>query len=197
MVGQQKVGSHDDGRQHIVEVVRDAAGKLADRLHLLALRHLAFQRLLLGRIDRIDDRRLLCALALATIGHRVDIEADVALFVVGQTVSIGSMSAWPARAFSSAAAKAGRSRSWMTVIEADMAVDRIAVDNRREQRKERRIGAQDAAALVDAGDRHRRGIEEAREAYSEALRSAEESSPCVRFSTTVRVGPLAAPPGWR
>ena len=58
VVGQQQVGRHDDGGQHVVEVVRDAAGKLADRLHLLALRHLAFQRLLLGGFDGIDDRRL-------------------------------------------------------------------------------------------------------------------------------------------
>ena len=32
----------DDDRQHVVEVVRDAAGKLPDRLHLLDLQHLGF-----------------------------------------------------------------------------------------------------------------------------------------------------------
>ena len=37
VVGEQEVGEADDRRQHIVEVVRDAAGELADRLHLLAL----------------------------------------------------------------------------------------------------------------------------------------------------------------
>ena len=35
MVGEQKIGEADDRRQHIVEIVRDAAGKLAYGLHLL------------------------------------------------------------------------------------------------------------------------------------------------------------------
>ena len=34
---QQEVIRHHDGGQHVVEIVRDAAGKLADRLHLLAI----------------------------------------------------------------------------------------------------------------------------------------------------------------
>ena len=84
MVGQQQVRRHDDGGQHVVEVVRDAAGKLPDRLHLLALRHLAFERLLLGRLDGVDDGRLLGALAAGAVGDRVDVEADVALLVAGQ-----------------------------------------------------------------------------------------------------------------
>ena len=67
---EQQVGRHDDGGQHVVEVVRDAAGKLADRLHLLALRHLALERLLLGRLDGIDDRRLFGALAAGAVGDR-------------------------------------------------------------------------------------------------------------------------------
>ncbi len=61
VVGEQQVRRHDDGGQHVVEVVRDAAGELADRLHLLALRHLAFERLLLGGVDGVDDRRFLGA----------------------------------------------------------------------------------------------------------------------------------------
>ena len=45
---QQMVGGQKDRRQHVVEVMRDAAGKRADRIHLLRLRHLGFQRLLLA-----------------------------------------------------------------------------------------------------------------------------------------------------
>ena len=52
---QQQVGEADDGGQHVVEVVRDAAGELADRLHLLALREFQLQRLLLGGVDDIED----------------------------------------------------------------------------------------------------------------------------------------------
>ncbi len=59
VVGQKQVRRHDDGGQHIVEIVRDAAGELSHRLHLLALRHLRLERLLLRRLDRIDDRGLL------------------------------------------------------------------------------------------------------------------------------------------
>ena len=38
VIGEQEIGIADDRGQHIVEVMRDAAGELADRLHLLALR---------------------------------------------------------------------------------------------------------------------------------------------------------------
>ncbi len=49
------VGGQQDGRQHVVEVVRDATGQRADRVHLLGLRHLGFERLLLGDLDGVDD----------------------------------------------------------------------------------------------------------------------------------------------
>ncbi len=76
VVGEQQIGEADDGGQHVVEVVRDAAGELADGLHLLALRELLLQRALLGDVEGIDDHRLLAAGAL---GHRVDEEARAAL----------------------------------------------------------------------------------------------------------------------
>ena len=43
VVGEQEVGEADDRLQHVVEVVRDAAGELADRLHLLGLRELRLE----------------------------------------------------------------------------------------------------------------------------------------------------------
>ncbi len=66
---QQEVGRHHDGAEQIVEVVRDAAGEPADRLHLLLLRDLVFERALLGGVERVDDRRLLVALLLLDRGH--------------------------------------------------------------------------------------------------------------------------------
>ena len=42
-----EVDAADDDRQHVVEVVRDAAGQLADRFHLLDLAQLRFRRLAL------------------------------------------------------------------------------------------------------------------------------------------------------
>ena len=58
MHGEQHVGEAEDRRQHVVEVVRDAARELADDLHLLALREAGFERLLLGRVDDVEDGRL-------------------------------------------------------------------------------------------------------------------------------------------
>ena len=61
---EQEVGRHHDGGQHVVEIVRDPAGELAHRLHLLRLGELRFERALLGGLDRVDDRRLAVALVL-------------------------------------------------------------------------------------------------------------------------------------
>jgi hypothetical protein len=50
----QHVELHEDGGQQVVEVVRHAAGQLADGLHLLALGELQLDLLLLG--ERRPDR---------------------------------------------------------------------------------------------------------------------------------------------
>ncbi len=52
-----KVHGADDDGQHVVEIVRDAAGKLADRLHLLHLADLRFS--LLARLDFPGERDVL------------------------------------------------------------------------------------------------------------------------------------------
>jgi hypothetical protein len=52
----KRLQSADDGGKYIVEVVRYAAGKLADRLHLLALRQLHFECPVFRGFHRIDDR---------------------------------------------------------------------------------------------------------------------------------------------
>ena len=64
VLGEQQIGEADDGGQHIVEVMRDAAGQLADRLHLLALRQLHFERLVLGLVEGKDDE------AASSLGRR-------------------------------------------------------------------------------------------------------------------------------
>ena len=69
---QQQIGEADDGGQHVVEIVRDAAGELAHRLHLVALRELELQRLLLGGIDGIEHG----AFARARVrAERADVDA--------------------------------------------------------------------------------------------------------------------------
>ena len=78
MVHQQEVGEADDRRQHVVEVVRDAAGELADRLHLLPLRDLHLERALLGDVDGVGDGRLAFAGGLLD-GAQIDPAAAVAV----------------------------------------------------------------------------------------------------------------------
>ena len=51
-----KVEPADDDRQQIVEVVRDAAGQLAERLHLLALAKLLLRGLQLGDVARFEQQ---------------------------------------------------------------------------------------------------------------------------------------------
>ena len=82
-----KVDAADDDREHVVEVVRDAAGQLADGFHLLDLAKLRLGRLALGcfGLQRlVGFPQLLRALA-----HR-DLEHFGALAT--------SSSAWRARA---------------------------------------------------------------------------------------------------
>ena len=51
---QQEVREADDGREHVVEVVRDAAGELAHGLHLLALRELSLELALVSHVERVE-----------------------------------------------------------------------------------------------------------------------------------------------
>ena len=62
----------------------DSAGELANRLHLLALRHLCFECLLLGRLHGVDDCGFFRFLAFRTIGHGIHVEPDVPLLIIGK-----------------------------------------------------------------------------------------------------------------
>ena len=110
MIGQQQVGIADDGGQHVVEVVRDPAGELADRLHLLTLREVLLQRALLGRVEGEDGRAR--ALVACRIGRRRRKAGLTALAPAPSSeTSSGAISAWPFAAASSAARSAAWSRS--------------------------------------------------------------------------------------
>ena len=61
--------------------MRDAAGELADRLHLLPLRDLHLERALLGGVDRVGDGRLVVAVGLL---DRAEINPAAALAVAGK-----------------------------------------------------------------------------------------------------------------
>ncbi len=78
---EQEVGRHHDGGEHVVEVVGDAAGELADHLHLLGLVELALQHPLVGGLDGVDDGRLGIALRFL---HRSDVEPRPAFALAGE-----------------------------------------------------------------------------------------------------------------
>ena len=106
---EQEIGRHHDGGQHVVEIVRDAAGKLADQFHLLLLGKLVLQRALRRGLQRIDDGRFLVALVLLDRG---DVEAAEALVrSPASAASTGAMSPLPSAACRSRhRAPAGRAR---------------------------------------------------------------------------------------
>ena len=58
---EEKIRRHHDGRQHIVEIVGNAARELPDRIHLLLLLKAVLERPLRRRFQRIDD----CGFAVA------------------------------------------------------------------------------------------------------------------------------------
>ena len=161
VIGEQQVGIADDRRQHVVEVMRDAAGKLSDRLHLLRLRELLLQLALLRGVERIDHRAATARFLVgreeearrsdrragAVLEHRVD-RLDVALSLEsgddrglqrGAVALADAVEQWPAG---------------------------IALGGRRlegvgEEPGESGVGAAHASGVVERRDRHRRRIEEA------------------------------------
>ena len=156
---EQEIGRHHDGGQHIVEIVGDAAGELADQLHFLRLRDLGFELALRRGLERVDDGRFLVALGLFDRGdietaealarpgqHRID-RRDVGL--AGRRGTDGGFKRRPV-AFGDDGA--------------DRAILALGTPGAVEEPREQRIGADDAALLVDGGDRHRRVVEKPREA---------------------------------
>ena len=66
MAQQQEIAEADHRGQQVVEIVRDAAGELADRLHLLRLRELGLEVLLLGRVDEMQDQAAIAVSAASS-----------------------------------------------------------------------------------------------------------------------------------
>ncbi len=158
MVGEQQVGEADDGGEHVVEIVRDAAGELADRFHLLLLAHLMLQRPLLGDVDDVDDHHLAAAGAL---GHRIDEEAAGAQALAGKRRVDRRHHAGSFRGGGERGGEVG------LVLVGDEIGERAGGvrPDPRKHAQERRIGAPDAAVAVDRRDGDRRVVEEAGEAH--------------------------------
>ena len=138
--------------------MRDAAGELADGLHLLALREILLQRALLGGVEREDDGA--GGFARLRLGGR-DEEARGARGVADQGEIDGRDIG---RAF--ARRRYGGAQRGMVAID-DATVDRgpvVAIGRLQRgggEPGEGAIGAQDITGDVNRGDRHRRRIEDA------------------------------------
>ena len=157
---QQEIVGHHDGREHVVEVVGDAAGELADHLHLLRLVDLVLQRAALGGLEHVDDRGFGLALVLLDGGDEE--LAEPLLGAVQHHLDRRNVGL-PFRRL------IDRGDQQVPVALADGAEDRlrrrrIAADALR-QLGVARIGPDDRAAAVDGRDGHRRVVEEAHEAH--------------------------------
>ena len=156
----QQVGEADDGGQHVVEIVRDAAGELADRLHLLALRELRLERALLGRLQRVDDGGVLALIALQDGAHE---EAHAARRRVGEGgVDGGNVALARDRRVDRRRHRRAVGFLHQLAEPPPAPVDRPDL---AEEHDEAGVGERDAALPVDRGDRHRRVVEEAGEAH--------------------------------
>jgi hypothetical protein len=156
---QQQVAEADHRGQQVVEVVGDAAGELADRLHLLRLGELHLELLALGDVDEVGDpagalaRRLLapryieCGAALALLALEPHVERR-ALLAAGDDgvepfVDVGAI---------------------LLGDEFQELVADEAVDLAGDHGAEGGVAFLQAAVVVDEGDADRRLLEEALEA---------------------------------
>jgi len=91
MAHQEELGvTHDDGQQ-IVEIVRNATGELPDGLHFLRLRELGLERLLLGDVDKIEERAFVpCRGRTKSCAH--------ALMLAPERNSAVAVGDWPSQA---------------------------------------------------------------------------------------------------
>ena len=159
VVHQQEVGEADDRRQHVVEIMRDAAGELADRLHLLALRDLHLERTLLGRVDGVGDRRLALPFGLL---DGTEINAPAPLLVAREGNIDRLDQALPGNG---CVERLAQSLGAVGVGEARQRhlARRDAIDGTPEQPHESGVGGADGAFTVDRGDGDRGRVEQPRE----------------------------------
>ncbi len=156
MVHQQEVGEADDRRQHIVEVMRDAAGELADGLHLLPLRDLHLERALLGGVDRVGDGRFVVAAGLLDMA---EINLAAALAVAGK----GDVDRLDQALMAERRVDCAPERRMAFRLDQAFQTDLAAfVGGLAEQPHEGGIGRGDEALIVDRGDGDGGGMEQAR-----------------------------------
>jgi hypothetical protein len=148
VVHQQEVGEANDCRQHVIEIVRDAAGELADGLHLLALGNLHLERALLGGVDGVGDRRLTFALRPLN-GAQIDAAAPVLVALKGDVDRLDQALAGDGciERLAQGLGAIGVGEAWKRHL-----ARRHAIDGAAEQPHEGCVGGADDALAVDGGD---------------------------------------------
>ena len=163
---EQEIRRHHDGGEHIVEIVRDTAGQLSDRLHFLLLLNAVFERALRGRFERVNDRSFAVAVLFLDRQHE---EVRPAFCAAGERRFDRCNIALPLGGL------ADRRFEHRPVAPDDHRQDRavVAFEQTFKCAGKARIAACDPAGLVDSGDGHRRVLEEAHEThFGSALRIA-------------------------
>ena len=197
VVGEEKVRVADDRLQHVVEVVRDAAGELPDGLHLLRLRELLLELALLGGVERVEERALAVAVGVA---DRAQPDAHRAAAFPGEAeidrrdvaAPVAKPRRWRRRGWRGRPRRRAPHRA---ALRAGAAARQDA-----EQAHERGVVAHDVAGAADRGDGDRRVVEEAREAdLGGALRFVDvlargtvedEAARCARAAVRVESEPM-------
>ena len=148
----QQLGHADDDGQQIVEIVRDAAGHLPDRFHLLRLAQLPFQHQALGHVAA--DEEILPVRLGPDPGpgdrHRVTVLVQVAAFERARERAAARAPHFVARALQIVGENEVRRAASVHVFR------RMAEDRARA-----RAHAHEVAALADHEDEVERGVEDA------------------------------------
>lgn len=119
---------------------------------------------MLGRLNRRDNRSFFGALA-TQVGYGAHVEADMPLLIARQHCIDGRN----ARLSCKCSGKRPVESLAVTLMHDDLklriSVNRIAINDRRENIEETRIGAQYMSGGINRSDCHRSRIEEAREPH--------------------------------
>ena len=129
--------------------MRDAAGELADRLHLLRLGELLLQLAMLGRVERIDDRALLAGVLGGRRRRSAPSASPAALFLEATTLtgwtSPAAVDARPAIGL----AQAARSRSPSPASTDQALASPARLQRLRQQLREGGVGVENATFAVE------------------------------------------------
>ena len=136
--------------------MRDAAGQLPHRLHLLALRELNLQCPLFGRVDRVGDRRFARVLR---VRDGVQIDAPAALTRPGKGYVDGIDQALAGNGGLQGLAQILPVTLVHERLELDLPASRIRIG--AEHARESCVGGADRAVSVDGRDGEGRGLEDA------------------------------------